>query len=211
MGKYVQYGCGQIAPDGWLNFDVSPTLRLQRVPLLRLILKPYFDVHFPKNAKYGNILKSLPGISENSCDAVFSSHVLEHISLISCRLALKNTYKILKPDGVFRVIIPDLWPCVEKYIKEYKQEETSASINFINCTMMGTEKRLYGFKAFMKANYGSEAHLWMWDKYSFAEEIKKVGFKSVKPYSFTDKKDKMFELVEEEERFRDSLAFEAIK
>ncbi|MBI9038602.1 MAG: methyltransferase domain-containing protein [Bacteroidales bacterium] len=211
MSKYVQYGCGQIAPDGWLNFDVSPTLRLQRVPLLRLILKPYFDVHFPKNAKYGNIVKGLPGISENSCDAVFSSHVLEHISLNSCRIALKNTYKILKPDGVFRVIIPDLWPCVEKYIKEYKQADKDASINFINCTMMGTEKRLYGFKAFMKANYGSEAHLWMWDKYSFAEEIRKVGFKSVKPYSFTDKKDKMFELVEEEERFRDSLAFEAIK
>lgn len=211
MGRYVQYGCGQIASDEWLNFDVSPTLRLQKIPLLRLFLKPYFDVNFPKNVKYGNIVKGLPCISKDSCDAVFCSHVLEHLSLKSCRIALKNTYKILKPGGVFRVILPDLWPCVEKYIKEFEQKDTNASINFINCTMMGTEKRLYGLKSFLKTNYGSEAHLWMWDKYSFAEEIRKAGFKIIKPYNFFDKKDKMFELVEEEERFIDSLAFEAIK
>src|SRR5262245_22988509 len=30
---YVQYGCGLSAPDDWLNFDASPTLWLQLIPV----------------------------------------------------------------------------------------------------------------------------------------------------------------------------------
>lgn len=26
MALYVQYGCGTWVPEGWLNFDVSPTV-----------------------------------------------------------------------------------------------------------------------------------------------------------------------------------------
>ena len=31
-GYYLQYGCGWDALDGWLNFDASPTLRMERIP-----------------------------------------------------------------------------------------------------------------------------------------------------------------------------------
>ena len=33
MGCYVQYGAAYSAPEGWLNFDASPTLRLQKLPV----------------------------------------------------------------------------------------------------------------------------------------------------------------------------------
>ena len=32
--KYVQYGCGLSAPNEWINFDVSPTLRIQKIPII---------------------------------------------------------------------------------------------------------------------------------------------------------------------------------
>ena len=34
MKTYVQYGCGFDAPDGWINYDASPTLFFERIPVL---------------------------------------------------------------------------------------------------------------------------------------------------------------------------------
>jgi hypothetical protein len=31
--EYVQYGCGYSAPNSWVNFDASPTLRFERIPI----------------------------------------------------------------------------------------------------------------------------------------------------------------------------------
>ena len=41
---YVQYGCGLSAPKEWINFDVSPTLRIQKTPILGSILKSKLNV-----------------------------------------------------------------------------------------------------------------------------------------------------------------------
>ena len=104
---YVQYGCGLSAPKEWQNFDASPTLRLQRLPIFGALLKKQLNVVFPKEVRYGDIVKGLP-LKENSCSGIYCSHVLEHLALKDFRTALINTYKILKPGGVFRCLVPDL-------------------------------------------------------------------------------------------------------
>ena len=61
---YVQYGCGLSCPAGWLNFDASPTLRLQRLPAIgRLFVN---SVRFPDRVHYGDIRKGLPIADEFS-------------------------------------------------------------------------------------------------------------------------------------------------
>ena len=87
---YVQYGCGLSAPKEWTNFDVSPTLRIQKTPLLGTILKSKLNTTFPSNVLYGDIIKGLP-IDENSCDGLYCSHTLEHLSLQDFRKALINS------------------------------------------------------------------------------------------------------------------------
>ena len=67
MSLYVQYGCGLSAPVGWQNFDASPTLRLQKIPLIGKLVR---KVDFPSNVLYGDIVKGLPGIAPQSCDGV---------------------------------------------------------------------------------------------------------------------------------------------
>ncbi|MCB0428967.1 MAG: hypothetical protein KDD54_02555 [Flavobacteriales bacterium] len=74
-GAYVQYGCGLSAPEKWLNFDASPTLRIQKIPVLGQILRKKLNVVFPDNVIYGDIVKGLP-IEVDSCEGVYCSHVV---------------------------------------------------------------------------------------------------------------------------------------
>ena len=113
--RYVHYGCGLTAPVQWENFDVSPTLRIQKIPLLGRLVRQRLNAQFPENVRYGNIIKGLP-VLEDSCDGVYCSHTLEHLSLVDFRKALANTKKILKPGGIFRCVVPDLESAARKYI-----------------------------------------------------------------------------------------------
>lgn len=106
MGIYVHYGCHHCASPEWLNFDASPTLRLERLPVVgRLVRKN--ARRFPANVIYGDIVLGLP-VSPDSCNGVYCSHVLEHLALEDCRRALLNTHRIMKRGGIFRMVLPDL-------------------------------------------------------------------------------------------------------
>ena len=109
----VQYGCGLSAPAGWQNFDSSPTLWLQRLPLIGgCFLRG--QAHFPKEVRWGNIVSGLPFVGE-AADNVYCSHVLEHLALDEFRCALVNTRSLLKPGGVFRLVMPDLEMMLKGY------------------------------------------------------------------------------------------------
>jgi hypothetical protein len=45
--SYVQYGCGLLAPQGWINFDASPRLRIERTFGLQSVLKVSTGHLFP--------------------------------------------------------------------------------------------------------------------------------------------------------------------
>jgi predicted SAM-dependent methyltransferase len=88
-------------------------LRFERLPFIgRLYNKN--GLRFPENIEYGDIVKGLP-ILDNSCKAVYCSHVLEHLSLEDFIKALRSMYRILEAGGIFRLVLPDL----EYFIKEY--------------------------------------------------------------------------------------------
>ena len=126
--KYVQYGCGNSAPKEWTNFDVSPTLRIQKTPIIGAILRSQLNTTFPSNVLYGDIIKGLP-VDDNSCDGLYCSHTLEHLSLQDFRQALRNSYKVLKKDGIFRCIVPDLEFSARSYIKALENGDNLASFS----------------------------------------------------------------------------------
>ncbi|MCX6313708.1 MAG: methyltransferase domain-containing protein [Sphingobacteriales bacterium] len=206
---YVQYGCGLSAPAGWNNYDASPTLRLQKLPVVGGVFKKKVD--FPSNVRFGNILKTLPGIKENSCDGIYCSHVLEHLSLNDFHQALKNTYGLLKSGGIFRCVLPDLEFSILQYIEDVKSKPELASINFLNGTMLGIKDRPKGFKQFVISLMGNSHHLWMWDQYALKNALEEAGFIKVRKCIYNDCEDKMFKLVEDESRFINAISFEAVK
>lgn len=205
MKRYVQYGCGFTAPSEWINYDASPTLRFERLPLLGKLYTRNRQ-RFPENVKYGDIVKGLPE-KPDSCDAVYCSHVLEHLTYNDFLTALKQTYLILKPGGVFRAVVPDLKTAVLKYIEDFELLESPATA-LMKDTLLGVEKVP---SSTLQRLYGNSKHLWMWDYKSLEYELKKAGFKNIRPGKFGDSSDTYFSFVEEEGRFIGGAAFECQK
>jgi len=207
--RYIQYGCGpqpEFAPKGWRNFDASPTLRFERLPLIgKLYTKN--ESRFPENVEYGDIVKGLPILSE-SCIGVYCSHVLEHLSLDEFRTALHNTLQILQPSGTFRFVLPDL----EYSVNQYRSNPSNdAALAFMRETWLGYEGRSRNFKDFVVSWLGNSQHLWMWDYKSIELELQNTGFVSIRRAFFGDSSDLRFREVENKDRWDNCLGVECKK
>lgn len=208
---YVHYGCGVTAPDNWLNFDATPTLRIQKIPVIgKLLASRFKGLTFPEHILYGDIVKGLP-LPNNSCKAIYCSHVLEHLSRQDCVIALRNTYQLLQPGGIFRCVLPDL----EKYIVRYQSDKAASKTNaadiFMEGSYLGIPQRAKGFKNRLIDAYGNSHHLWMWDEASLRHELSMAGFSQIRRCEMGDATDAAFHSVEAPSRFIDHLAFECIK
>lgn len=196
---YVQYGCGQCAPDAWTNFDSSPRLRIERLPGSSVVGRSIF----PKNVMYGNIVEGLP-IAEGTADAVYSSHVLEHLGRKEVPKALANTFKILKRGGIFRMIVPDLEWRARRYVKALDAGEPMAGDAFIEACNIGASHRKRGTAGLLRAAFGNSGHTWMYDYGTMKSLLTDAGFVDIRRCELGDSKDPMFDLVEDSRRFIDS-------
>ena len=203
---YAQYGCGFSVAGSWRNFDASPTLRLERLPIIGGLIKKN-KTPFPDGVEYGDIVKGLP-IADNYCDGIYASHVLEHLSLQDFQTALRNTYKILKPGGIFRLIVPDLKMAAQQYISS---SDPKASHEFLRVTSLGLKERPKGIPSLITSYFGNSAHLWMWDYESLCVELKKAGYVNLRQCEYNDCDDKLFLEVEDVTRFENSVAIECKK
>lgn len=62
-----------------------------------------------------NILSGLP-FDDASFDVVYCSHFLEHLSLEQVKILLRDVLRVLKPNGIFRVVVPDLENVCREYL-----------------------------------------------------------------------------------------------
>jgi SAM-dependent methyltransferase len=202
MTSYVQFGCLYCAPDGWTNFDSSPTLRLERLPVVGHLMRKN-ERRFPANVRYGDIVKGLP-IPSNSARAIYASHVLEHLSRVEFELALRNTFEALEPGGVFRLVVPDLEIRAKRYLESLEAASEMANDWFMRATLLGEEKRRTLPARLIKVLGGSQ-HQWMWDYPSLRRSLDEHGFVSIRRARLGDNPDPMFDRVEDPNRFFDPV------
>jgi hypothetical protein len=215
---YLQYGCGFSVGKGWMNFDNSPTLRIERLPVFGQLLGRLSGnaQQFPNEVQYGNIVKGLP-VADGSVRGIYASHVLEHLALEDFKRAVRNTFNLLEPGGVFRLIVPDLQERALRYVRAASSKSADASGTFMRTTHLGTEQRPSSLLGRVRSLIGGSAHLWMWDEASITEELRVAGFVNVRRCEFGDADDVMFAYVENPDRFVDQslelreLAVEARK
>jgi hypothetical protein len=211
----VHYGAGWTAAPGWLNFDASPSLRLERLPVIGALLKVNAQ-RFPSEVRFGDIVAGLP-VRPGTVTSVYASHVLEHLSYDDFWKALHNTYDMMKPGGVFRLIVPDLRGRAQRYLAGSTSDDPEAASRFMRETYLGRETRSRTLPQIVRRSFGNADHLWMWDEPSMTAALQKAGFSAVRRCALGDAADPAFAAVESADRFRDSetgdieIAMEAMK
>lgn len=217
MGRlYVQIGAGLSDPQGWLNYDASPTLRVQRLPAIGPLVAKLAGntTPFPEGVLFGDAVKGLP-LPLASVDAIYASHVLEHLSLEDMRTALNNCFALLRPGGAIRLIVPDLLQRAKEYVEAAEAGERDAAYRFMRTTMLGVERQATGWLGRLRAFLGNSAHLWMWDEAAMKHELKEAGFIKVRRARCGDSGNAMFDRVEDQTRFVDGhyneVALHAVK
>ena len=204
---YVQYGCGWDAPAGWLNFDASYTLRVERVPLMGKWLSRWLKGNpelFPPGVRYGDVVRGLP-LADGACVGVYCSHVLEHLSLEECRAALRETRRLLRPQGVFRLVLPDLAQMVSAYRED---SDAQAAVRFMDAC--GMAERVVPRSAVRRVllAFSRARHRWLWDYPALQAELEAAGFGEVRRARLGDSVDPAFAAVERAERWEGCLGVE---
>ena len=71
------------------------------------------------------------GFASQTVDIVYASHLFEHLTHRAATLFLRESYRTLKPEGVVRIAVPDLYKTAKKYISEYEHGQSDASKSFL--------------------------------------------------------------------------------
>jgi SAM-dependent methyltransferase len=90
----VNLGCGSVHHPAWLNFDFA-----SRDPAVRK----------------ADLRRRLP-FADGAVDAVYHSHVLEHLDRDDAARFLAENARVLRPGGVLRVVVPDLEELCRTYL-----------------------------------------------------------------------------------------------
>lgn len=131
----LNLGCGQQTPDGWLNLDSSPGARLAQHPRLFRLLRSVVpqrllpaEIWHGANVRWMDLTQRWP-LRDDSVEAVYSSHFLEHLELEEARHVLAEAARVLKPGGRIRLVVPDLAALVEQYLREKEEMPAEAALH----------------------------------------------------------------------------------
>lgn len=204
----INIGCGYHTGKSWVNYDVTPTARIQKIPFIGKFLVKKSE-RFPDEVIYGDIRKK-PLSKLGEANNIYCSHTLEHMCLEDMRLALKNIFMMLRNGGSFRLIVPSL----ESRINNYNNDKDANK--FIREIGMGKEFMNKGLVNKLRQIIGSSNHLWMYDHKNMFDELNKFEFSKIRKCKFGDSKIDAYIQVEDKTRFIDEkgneeIAFHCIK
>jgi len=92
-----------------------------------------------KNIYYVDLSKKALDFANNTFDAVDACHVLEHLTPHEGHKFATEIYRVLKPNGVFRVSVPDLQNICREYLRQLaiaSEKPTSQNIQRYQWSVM---------------------------------------------------------------------------
>ncbi len=119
----LNLGCGTRTSPHCVNIDWTLYLRLKQQPMLRRAAMPFLSParrerlsHMDDAIVVHDLRTGIPA-EDASADAVYSSHVVEHIDRDQVEGFLKEIRRVLKPGGILRITTPDLEVMVRNYLE----------------------------------------------------------------------------------------------
>lgn len=95
--KLLNIGCGRHYDRRWINLDLESS---------------------DSNVLIHDVTTGIP-FSDNEFDAVYHSHILEHLRPELGRQLVAECYRVLKPTGILRIVVPDLEKIAELYLQTH--------------------------------------------------------------------------------------------
>jgi len=92
--RLLNFGCGRTYHRDWTNLDTLP-------------VSPEVIAH--------DLRRAFP-FDDAAFDAVYGSHVLEHLEPAAARRLLQECFRILRPGGIIRIVVPDLESIARLYV-----------------------------------------------------------------------------------------------
>jgi predicted SAM-dependent methyltransferase len=109
--NYLNLGCGDRYINNWINIDL------------------FSDSN---NVIRHDLAKGIP-FGDRTCAVIYHSHVLEHFSRQEAELFLNECFRVLKPQGIIRIAVPDLEQLAHQYINSLQTALSEpSSLNHAN-------------------------------------------------------------------------------
>jgi predicted SAM-dependent methyltransferase len=106
MMQILNLGCGDATVDDWINADIYP---------------------LNNRIKKMNFLKGIP-LSDNTLDAAYLSHVLEHLTVSQAKYLIRDLLRVLRPSGTLRIVVPDLENICRTYLQNLDSSRKDKNI-----------------------------------------------------------------------------------
>jgi predicted SAM-dependent methyltransferase len=175
----VNLGCGYRPMKDWINVDRA------RGPEVQVIWDLSHGLPFP----------------DSSCSAIFSEHLIEHVTKEDAAKLLSECYRVLQSGGVLRLSTPD----AELFLRSYADDRKFlAHPEFFQPIDAPVDRINY-----MMREYG--LHLWSYDEELLALMLKRAGFNKVVRKRFGVSLHPRMNNIDFEARKFESLYIEGVK
>lgn len=110
----VNLGCGSCFHAAWINFDCVPSSPL---------------------VKRWGVGQPLP-FEDGGVDVVYHSHLIEHLPSRNGAELLRECHRILRPNGIIRIVVPDLENIARAYLSALDEAEKGGNDTLHSWTRM---------------------------------------------------------------------------
>jgi len=124
-------------------------------------------------------------------------------------LALDQIFCLLKSNGSFIGVMPDLEYEISAYLNNKNKQERS--YKFLESTMLGISSRERGLLSLLRKIFGNSSHLWLYDFSGFESNLRDAGFTNITRVGIEDLDSEMFADLANSDRWKNCLGFSCVK
>ena len=195
----INLGAGLQWAPGWINYDRSRSSLIARRRILRRAMRRAHrlglsdrraPLDWPRATRVHDLTKGIPHAPE-SVDVVYSSHFLEHLSRDAATFVIGECFRVLRPTGELRIVVPDLHVLASAYVQGdrsyFRNAEATIADAFMTSLGLPLEQRRAPVlerlvRGVLRTDEGG--HRWMYDAESLMQRAHEAGFTDVRPVAY---------------------------
>ncbi|HEY4797625.1 MAG TPA: methyltransferase domain-containing protein [Bacteroidia bacterium] len=150
--------------------------------------------------------------SDNSIDVIYSSHTFEHLTYEEAQFAFSECYRILKPAGIIRIIVPDFEELVNAYLSDKAADPKNASMKFHKNSgyfELPVPNSFFGLMPFYFKRKNN--HQFLYDEMALRKQFEAAGFREISRKRFQESEIQNIKEIDIEKRFANAICLEAKK